>query len=58
MLQLNGIHVTRSKEVNTMRILLGIIEKAYEVLTALIGLGITILTFISVIKVITHSIKK
>jgi len=41
-----------------MHVLLGIIEKAHDVMTALVGLGITILTLISVIKVITQSIKK
>jgi len=41
-----------------MEVLLGLIEKAHNVLAALVGLGITILTLISVIKVITYSIKK
>ena len=41
-----------------MEVLLGLIEKAREVLAALVGLGITVLTLISVIKVIIHSIKK
>jgi len=41
-----------------VNIILGLIEKAQEVSVALVGLGITILTLISVIKVIIQSIKK
>jgi len=41
-----------------MQILLGLIEKAHDVLAALVGLGITLLTVISVIKVIIKSIKE
>jgi len=41
-----------------MHILLGLIEKAHEVSAALIGFGITLLTLITVVKVMIHSIKK
>jgi len=41
-----------------MNILLGLIEKAQEVLRALVSLGIALLTVISVVKAIIHSIKK
>ena len=40
-----------------MDIILGIIEKADEVLAALVGLGLTLLTFITVAKVVINSIK-
>ena len=40
-----------------MNIIVGLIEKAHEVLTALIGFGITLLTLLTVMKVIIHSIK-
>jgi len=38
--------------------MLGIIEKAHDVMTALVGLGISVLTVISVVKTIIQSIKK
>ena len=40
-----------------MDIILGTIEKAHEVLAALVGLGIALLTFITVAKVVINSIK-
>ena len=58
MLQSKSIHVTTAKEVITLDIIIGIIEKAHEVSVALVSLGIAILTVISVIKAIIHSMKK
>jgi len=41
-----------------MHNILGIIEKANDVIAALVSLGIALLTVISVFKVIAYSIKK
>jgi len=50
-------HISLPKEVDAMDIILGTIEKAHEVLAALVGLGIALLTFITVAKVVINSIK-